>query len=173
MLYTLLEQINSPEDLKKMSSEELDVLAEEMRRLIIATVEQTGGHLGANLGVVELTIALHCVLNSPEDRIIWDVGHQCYPHKLLTGRREQFCTLRQWEGVSGFPRRCESEHDVFGVGHSSTSISAAAGMAIARDLQGADYNVVAVIGVGALTGGMAFEALNHIGSLKRHCCYSE
>ena len=167
MRYTLLEQISSPEDLKKMSSAELDVLAEEMRRLIIATVEQTGGHLGPNLGVVELTIALHCVLNSPEDRIIWDVGHQCYPHKLLTGRREQFSTLRQWEGVSGFPRRCESEHDAFGVGHSSTSISAAAGMALARDLQGADYNVVAVIGDGALTGGMAFEALNHIGSLNK------
>lgn len=167
MLYTLLEQISSPKDLKKLSLAELDVLAEEIRRLIIATVEQTGGHLGANLGVVELTIALHYVLNSPEDKIIWDVGHQCYPHKLLTGRMRRFDTLRQWEGVSGFPRRCESEHDHFGAGHSSTSISAAAGMAIARDLQGEDYNVVAVIGDGALTGGMAFEALNHIGSLKR------
>ncbi len=121
---------------------------------------------GANLGVVELTLALHSTLSSPpRDRIVWDVGHQCYPHKLVTGRREGFHTLRQWQGLSGFPLPKESEHDHFGVGHSSTSISAAAGMAIARDLRGEDYHVVAVMGDGALTGGMAFEALNHMGSL--------
>jgi 1-deoxy-D-xylulose-5-phosphate synthase len=165
MLYRLLNRINHPADLHRLSSEELVELAEEIRHLIISTVERTGGHLGANLGVVELTIALHSVLSSPRDRIIWDVGHQCYAHKILTGRFHQFATLRQWHGISGFPRPSESEHDHFGAGHSSTAISAAAGMAIARDLKGEDYSVVAVVGDGALTGGMAFEALNHIGSL--------
>ena len=163
----LLQEINSPDDLKGLDVHSLEVLAQEIRDQIITTVEQNGGHLGANLGVVELTLALHSVLSSPRDRIIWDVGHQCYAHKLLTGRRDQFHTLRQWGGISGFPNPGESVHDQFGVGHSSTAISAAAGMAIARDLQGEDYNVVAVIGDGALTGGMAFEALNHIGSLGR------
>lgn len=161
----LLGQINSPEDLKKLDADELIVLAEELRTKIISTVEANGGHLGPNLGVVELTLALHSVLESPIDRIVWDVGHQCYTHKLITGRLERFHTLRQWGGISGFPALAESEHDHFGVGHSSTSISAAAGMVIARDLLQEDYNVVAVIGDGALTGGMAFEALNHIGSL--------
>lgn len=164
---SLLERINSPEDLKRLTPHELEILAGEIRKEIISTVERTGGHLGANLGVVELTLALHTILSSPRDRIIWDVGHQCYPHKLVTGRRGGFHTLRQWEGLSGFPLLGESEHDHFGVGHSSTSISAAAGMVIARDLQGEDYNVVAVMGDGALTGGMAFEALNHMGSLGR------
>lgn len=164
---SLLAGINSPEDLKALDLPQLELLAEEIRAEIISTVECTGGHLGANLGVVELTLALHSVLTSPTDRIIWDVGHQCYPHKLITGRRGGFHTLRQWKGLSGFPRPSESEHDHFGVGHSSTSISAAAGMAIARDLKGEHYNIVAVIGDGALTGGMAFEALNHMGSLGR------
>jgi len=163
----LLESINSPADLKKLSLSELETLAQEIRQEIISTVERNGGHLGANLGVVELTLALHTVLSSPRDRIIWDVGHQCYPHKLITGRRREFHTLRQWKGISGFPAPTESEHDQFGVGHSSTSISAAAGMVIARDQQGEDYHVVAVLGDGALTGGMAFEALNHMGSLGR------
>lgn len=165
MLYKLLNKINHPQDLHQLDLDELEQLAEEIRHLIIATVEQNGGHLGANLGVVELTIALHSVLSSPRDRIIWDVGHQCYAHKIITGRFSQFTSLRQWQGISGFPRRSESEHDHFGTGHSSTAISAAAGMAIARDLLGEDYNVVAVVGDGALTGGMAFEGLNHIGSL--------
>lgn len=165
MRSTLLDGISSPADIKDLDLHSLELLAAEIRSQIISTVEQNGGHLGANLGVVELTLALHSVLASPRDRIIWDVGHQCYTHKLITGRRDQFHTLRQWAGISGFPHPGESEHDHFGVGHSSTSISVAAGMAIARDLKGDDYNVVAVIGDGALTGGMAFEALNHIGSL--------
>lgn len=163
----MLESINSPNDLHNFGSSELSTLAQEIRERIIATVAENGGHLGANLGVVELTLALHRVLQSPRDKIIWDVGHQCYAHKLLTGRTADFATLRQYEGISGFPKRSESSHDCFGVGHSSTSISAAAGMAIARDLRGDDYNVVAVIGDGALTGGMALEALNHIGQLKK------
>ncbi len=165
MYGTLLQKVNSPQDIKDLDIHQLKLLSEEIRSYIISTIEKTGGHLGANLGVVELTLALHSELNSPKDRIIWDVGHQCYPHKLITGRKDQFSTLRQWQGLSGFPCPNESEHDHFGVGHSSTSISAAAGMAIARDLQGDDYKVVAVIGDGALTGGMAFEALNHIGTL--------
>ena len=160
-----LDRIHSPEDIKKLDIHTLGLLAEEIRTHIISTVERTGGHLGANLGVVELTLALHSVLSAPKDKIIWDVGHQCYTHKLITGRKDKFHTLRQWNGLSGFPLPGESEYDVFGVGHSSTSISAAAGMAIARDLAGLDYKVVAVIGDGALTGGMAFEALCHIGSL--------
>jgi 1-deoxy-D-xylulose-5-phosphate synthase len=160
-----LDRINSPEDIRKLDVHSLELLAKEIRTRIISTVEETGGHLGANLGVVELTLALHSVLSTPRDKIIWDVGHQCYTHKLITGRKEQFHTLRQWEGLSGFPLPQESEYDHFGVGHSSTSISAAAGMAIARDLKGEDHRVVAVIGDGALTGGMAFEALCHIGSL--------
>ncbi|MCK9525739.1 MAG: 1-deoxy-D-xylulose-5-phosphate synthase [Limnochordia bacterium] len=165
MVDTLLDRIKSPEDIKKLDVHSLQLLAGEIRAHIISTVEETGGHLGANLGVVELTLALHSVLSTPRDKIIWDVGHQCYTHKLITGRKDRFHTLRQWQGLSGFPLPSESEHDPFGVGHSSTSISAAAGMTIARDLKGEDYRVVAVIGDGALTGGMAFEALCHIGSL--------
>jgi 1-deoxy-D-xylulose-5-phosphate synthase len=163
----LLARINSPEDLKQLDLRSLEQLAGEIRQIIVSTVEKNGGHLGANLGVVELTLALHSVLSAPRDKIIWDVGHQCYTHKLLTGRQDRFHTLRQWGGLSGFPLPSESAYDHFGVGHSSTSISAAAGMVIARDLRGEDYQVVAVIGDGALTGGMAFEALNHIGSLGR------
>lgn len=162
----MLESIKSPQELHNMDYRQLNFLAQEIRDNIIATVGENGGHLGANLGVVELTIALHSVLNSPTDKIVWDVGHQCYPHKLLTGRYSEFKTLRKNNGISGFPRPDESEHDSFGVGHSSTSISAAAGMAVARDLQQKDHSVVAVIGDGALTGGMALEALNHVGQLE-------
>jgi len=161
----LLESIQSPQDLHKLDYQQLTALAQEIRDKIITTVTHTGGHLGANLGVVELTIALHSVFNSPEDKIIWDVGHQCYPHKLLTNRYHNFGTLRQLGGISGFPVPEESPHDIFRAGHSSTSISAALGIAIARDLNQESFKVVAVIGDGALTGGMAFEALNHAGQL--------
>jgi 1-deoxy-D-xylulose-5-phosphate synthase len=161
----LLDKIDSPYDLKGLSLAELEELAAEIRQEIINTVTTTGGHLASNLGVVELTIALHRVFNSPRDKIIWDVGHQSYVHKLLTGRRQDFSTLRQHGGLSGFTSRDESEHDPFGAGHASTSISAALGMAVARDLAGEDYQVVAVIGDGAVTAGMAFEAINHAGHL--------
>jgi 1-deoxy-D-xylulose-5-phosphate synthase len=159
----LLDAVNSPADLKALTSSQLNQLAEEIRQEIISTVSSCGGHLAANLGVVELTIALHSILDSPRDKIIWDVGHQTYAHKLLTGRRDRFASLRQYGGISGFPRRGESLHDIFGAGHSSTSISAALGLAEARDLSGEDYRVVAVIGDGALGAGLAFEALNHAG----------
>jgi len=162
----LLDRVNSPQDLLPLSYEQLDQLAAEIRELMVQTVARTGGHLAPNLGVVELTIALHRVFSTPRDRIIWDVGHQCYIHKILTGRRERFSTLRQFGGLSGFPSRTESECDTFGTGHSSTSISAALGMALARDYRGEDHAVVAVIGDGALTAGMAFEALNHAGHLQ-------
>lgn len=162
-----LDKINSPADVKKLSVPQLEQLAKEIRQLLISVISHTGGHLAPNLGVVELTLALHKVFNTPEDKIIFDVGHQAYIHKIITGRREQFPTLRQYGGLSGFPKRSESEHDAFGTGHSSTSISAALGMACARDLQGEDYNVVAVIGDGSMTGGMAFEALNNAGMLHK------
>ncbi|MBS4025377.1 MAG: 1-deoxy-D-xylulose-5-phosphate synthase [Clostridia bacterium] len=162
----LLKQINSPRDLKKIPLAQIDSLAAEIREFVINSVANTGGHLAPNLGVVELSLALHYVYNTPKDKLIWDVGHQSYIHKLLTGRKERFQTLRQFNGLSGFPKCCESEHDVFNTGHSSTSISAAVGMAIARDLLKEEYAVVAVIGDGALTGGMAFEALNHAGDLR-------
>ncbi|HHV63047.1 MAG TPA: 1-deoxy-D-xylulose-5-phosphate synthase [Firmicutes bacterium] len=149
--------------LRSMNNRELAQLAGELRSIIIETTASTGGHLAPNLGVVELTIALHAVLESPRDKIIWDVGHQCYAHKILTGRGDRFSTLRQYGGISGFPRRDESIHDIFNTGHSSTSISAALGIAIARDLRGEDFTVAAVIGDGSMTGGMAFEALNHAG----------
>lgn len=161
-----LNGINSPEDLQKLNVNQLEQLAEEIRQVIIGTVAANGGHLAPNLGVVELTLALHRVFKTPRDKIIWDVGHQCYVHKLVTGRRGDFHTLRRYGGISGFPRPAESEHDAFVTGHSSTSISAALGMALARDLKGEDNSVVAVIGDGAMTGGMAFEALNHAGHLK-------
>lgn len=161
----ILEAINGPADLKRLDEHELTALAEELRRTIIDTVAKTGGHLASSLGVVELTIALHRVFDSPRDKIIWDVGHQTYAHKLLTGRLRQFGTLRQYGGLSGFPKRSESAHDIFETGHSSTSISAALGMAIARDMAGGDWQVVAVIGDGSLTGGMAFEGLNQAGQL--------
>lgn len=163
-----LDKINSPADVKKLSVPQLEQLAKEIRQLLISVISHTGGHLAPNLGVVELTLALHKVFNTPEDKIIFDVGHQAYIHKIITGRREQFPTLRQYGGLSGFPKRSESEHDAFGTGHSSTSISAALGMACARDLQGENYNVVAVIGDGSMTGGMAFEALNNAGMLHKN-----
>jgi len=160
---TLLKKIHSPADLRRLSRAELPVVASELRQFVLDTVSQTGGHLGSNLGTVELTVALHYVFNTPHDRLVWDVGHQTYPHKVLTGRREQMHTLRQLGGVAGFPRREESEYDSFGTAHSSTSISAALGMALAAQLRGEDRRAVAVIGDGALTGGMAFEALNNAG----------
>lgn len=161
----LLDIIKSPVDLKKLPPAALEKLAAELRQEIINTVTVNGGHLASNLGVVELTIAIHRVFDSPKDKIIWDVGHQSYPHKLLTGRRKEFKTLRQYGGLSGFTSREESKHDPFGAGHASTSISAALGMATARDLSGEKYDVVAVIGDGAITAGMAYEALNHAGHL--------
>lgn len=163
----ILETINSPADVKALSLEQLKQLAEEIRQLLISVISKTGGHLAPNLGVVELTLALHRVFTTPKDKIVFDVGHQSYIHKIITGRREQFSTLRQYGGLSGFPKRSESKHDAFGTGHSSTSISAALGMAVARDLQGEDYNVIAVIGDGSMTGGMAFEALNNAGTLHK------
>lgn len=161
----LLYNLQLPEGLKELSYKELETLATEIRQLLITTIARTGGHLAPNLGVVELTLALHRVFNSPQDKIIWDVGHQSYVHKLLTGRLARFSTLRQLGGLSGFPKPEESEHDVFTTGHSSTSISAAVGLAKARDLSGERHKVIAVIGDGSLTGGMAFEALNHAGHL--------
>ncbi len=161
----LLDRINEPADLKELTPSELEQLASEIREEIITTVGANGGHLASNLGVVELTIALHRCFESPHDKIVWDVGHQTYAHKLLTGRRERFSTIRQHGGLSGFAEREESPHDAFGTGHASTSISAALGMAIARDLAGENHSVVAVIGDAALAGGMAFEALNQAGHL--------
>jgi 1-deoxy-D-xylulose-5-phosphate synthase len=160
-----LNEANLPGRLKQMSSAELRELADEVRDKIIQTVSVTGGHLASNLGVVELSIALHCVLDSPQDKIVWDVGHQCYTHKLLTGRHERFGELRQQGGISGYTLRTESEHDCFGAGHGSTSISAALGMAKARDLHKSSERIVAVIGDGALTGGLAFEGMNQAGDL--------
>lgn len=159
----LLQKINSPDQLKRLTLQEMEQLAREIRAFLIEKLSKTGGHLSSNLGVVELTIALHYVFNSPQDKLIWDVGHQCYAHKILTGRIDMFDTLRKYKGLSGFPKRNESVHDVWETGHSSTSLSAAMGMAIARDLKGENNKVVAIIGDGALTGGMALEALNHIG----------
>ena len=164
---TLLSQIKSPADLKGFDRKQLGQLADELREQIVSTVSANGGHLGSSLGVVELTIALHHVFDSPHDQIVWDVGHQAYAHKLLTGRRERFDTLRQVDGISGFPKKSESEYDCFGVGHSSTSISAALGMAAGRDICGDDNKIIAVIGDGSLTAGMAFEGLNHAGHLKQ------
>ena len=164
----MLEKINSPEDVKKLKKEEKEKLAQELREYILETVSKNGGHLASNLGVIELTIALHSVFNTPKDKIVWDVGHQAYAHKIITGRREQFKTLRQLDGLAGFPKTSESEYDSFNTGHSSTSISAALGMARARDLKGKKNQVIAVIGDGALTGGMALEALNDVGFSKTH-----
>jgi len=162
----VLNRINSPADLKSLTIDELNRLAEEIRGRLVETVTKTGGHLASSLGAVELSIAIHRVFDSPRDKVIWDVGHQSYAHKLLTGRREKFDTLRQHRGISGFPDRTESTHDAFGTGHASTSVSAALGIAVARDLAGDDFHVVSVIGDGSLTGGMAFEGLNHAGHLR-------
>ena len=167
--FPLLESINSPDDVRLLDVHQLSELADELRAFLIQTVGQTGGHLASGLGTVELTVALHRVFNTPQDKLVWDVGHQSYPHKILTGRREQMHSMRQQDGIAGFPKRSESPYDTFGVGHSSTSISAALGMAIAAqhsvDEDEADKKVVAIIGDGAMTAGMAFEALNHAGSL--------
>jgi 1-deoxy-D-xylulose-5-phosphate synthase len=164
--YPLLSAISSPADLKKLSVTELERVAAECRKKIIELVSMNGGHFGSSLGVVELTVALHHVYNSPTDRIIWDVGHQAYIHKILTGRMEQMDTNRRYNGLAGFPKRSESAHDAFDTGHASTSISAAAGLAAARDLAGRKEKVIAIIGDGSMTGGMAFEAMNHLGDIK-------
>ncbi len=164
----ILEQIKGPEDLKKLTSEELSQLAEEIRAFLIEKISHTGGHLASNLGVVELTIALFRTFDLPEDKIIWDVGHQSYTHKILSGRRMEFDELRQYGGLSGFPKRKESPYDSFDTGHSSTSISAGLGIAQGRDILGEDYKVVSVIGDGALTGGMAYEALNNAARMKKN-----
>ncbi|MBK9786100.1 MAG: 1-deoxy-D-xylulose-5-phosphate synthase [Betaproteobacteria bacterium] len=161
--FSLLETINSPADLRRLDRKQLPQLATELRAFLIDSVSQTGGHLSSNLGTIELTIALHAVFNTPEDRLVWDVGHQCYAHKILTGRRERMSTLRMHNGLSGFPKRCESPYDTFGVGHSSTSISAALGMALAAKHKGEDRKSIAIIGDGAMSAGMAFEAMNNAG----------
>ncbi len=163
----ILDAIHCPDDLKRLSLKDMEKLAAEVRALIIETVARTGGHLGSNLGAVELTLALHRVFDSPQDKIIWDVGHQCYTHKIVTGRREEFCRLRQADGLVGFPCREESEHDAYNTGHASTALSASLGMAVARDRQKKDFHVIAVVGDGSLTGGVALEALNQIGHLRQ------
>ena len=167
-MYSLLETIHSPADLRLMPRAQLKALADELRAYVLDSVSKTGGHLSSNLGTVELTVALHYVFNTPDDRLVWDVGHQAYPHKILTGRRERMSSLRQLGGLSGFPRRDESEYDTFGTAHSSTSISAALGMALASELKGEDRNSVAIIGDGSMSAGMAFEALYNAG-VHDHC----
>ena len=160
----LLDKIKTPEDLRRLPESDMKQVAAELRAETIEAVSVTGGHLGAGLGVVELTVALHWVFDTPRDRVIWDVGHQAYPHKILTGRRDRIRTLRQGGGLSGFTKRAESEYDPFGAAHSSTSISAGLGMAVARDLKGGKNNVIAVIGDGAMSAGMAYEAINNAGA---------
>ena len=161
----LLDQVNTPKDLKKLSEDQLVQFAAELRAELIDVVSETGGHLGAGLGVVELTVAIHYIFNTPDDRLIWDVGHQCYPHKIITGRRDRIRTLRQENGLSGFTKRAESEYDPFGAAHSSTSISAGLGMAVGRELKGGRNNVIAVIGDGSMSAGMAYEAMNNAGAM--------
>ena len=163
----LLQKIDTPTDLKALNINELKELAEEMRGYLLSVLSENPGHFAPNLGTVELAIALHYVFDTPRDQVIWDIGHQAYPHKLLTGRRDAFPTLRQFGGISGFLSRAESKYDVFGAGHSSTSLAAALGVATARDFNNEDYKVVAVIGDGGLTGGMAFEGLNTAGDFKK------
>ena len=166
MTKKLLDQINYPVDLRKLSKKQLPQVSEELREELIDVVSQTGGHLGAGLGVVELTIALHYVFNTPKDKLVWDVSHQCYPHKIITGRKNEIRTLRKGDGLSGFTKRSESEYDPFGAAHSSTSISSTLGMSIAKKLSNDNNNVVAVIGDGAMSAGMAYEAMNNAGALK-------
>src|SRR6187455_2205786 len=163
--YDLLKTIDDPAQLRALDRRQLDQLAEELRAFVLESVSRTGGHLSSNLGTVELTLALHYVFETPEDRIVWDVGHQTYPHKILTGRREQMGRLRMIDGISGFPRRSESKYDAFGTAHSSTSISAALGMAVSAKLKKEKRKSVAVIGDGAMSAGMAFEALNNAGAM--------
>src|ERR1700744_3944294 len=162
----LLDRVREPHELRALDKRELRQFADELRKETIDVVSVTGGHLGAGLGVVELTTALHYVFNTPDDKIIWDVGHQAYPHKIITGRRDRMRTLRQGGGLSGFTKRAESEYDPFGAAHSSTSISAGLGFAVSRDLQGKKNNVIAVIGDGAMSAGMAYEAMNNAGARK-------
>ena len=164
-MYELLKTINDPADLRKLDRKALGQLADELRAYVLDSVSKTGGHLSSNLGTVELSVALHYVFNTPEDRIVWDVGHQTYPHKILTGRRERMPTLRQADGLSGFPKRDESVYDAFGTAHSSTSISAALGMAAGAKLKGEKRHAIAVIGDGAMSAGMAFEAMNNAGTM--------
>src|SRR6266550_1705683 len=164
---SLLDRIDSPSDLRKLSRDELQTLATDLRARLIDVCSRTGGHIGAGLGVVELTIALHFTFETPRDQLVWDVGHQGYPHKLLTGRNSRMETLRQEGGVSGFLKRTESEYDVFGAGHAATAISAALGVAVGRDLMGDDYKVVAILGDGALTSGLSYEGLNNAGHSER------
>src|SRR6266536_6341469 len=162
----LLDNINSPSDLRQLQIERLQEVADDIRQYILETMSRVGGHTGASLGAVELAVALHYAFDTPHDRLIWDVGHQAYAHKILTGRRDLLPTIKQYGGISGFLRRDESEYDTFGAGHASTSLSAALGMAIARDKKGEDYHVVALIGDASLAGGMAMEAVNQAGHLK-------
>ena len=162
---TLLNTINSPDDLRQLERKQLPQLADELRQFLLESVSQTGGHLSSNLGTVELTVALHYVFNTPHDKLVWDVGHQTYCHKILTGRRSAMKTLRMAGGISGFPKRDESPYDAFGTAHSSTSISAALGMAVAAQIEGSNRRAVAIIGDGAMSGGMAFEALNNAGAM--------
>lgn len=162
----VLEKIQKENDIKKLTPEELELLKDEIRQFLIESISVTGGHLASNLGVVELTMALHLCFDLPKDKIVWDVGHQSYTHKILTGRKDGFSSLRQYGGMSGFPKTDESDCDCFNTGHSSTSISAGLGLATARQVTGEDYHVVSVIGDGALTGGMAYEALNNASSVK-------
>src|SRR5437763_12542112 len=161
----LLDQVHTPDDLRRLDTSQLRQLADELRQETIDEVAVTGGHVGAGLGVVELTVALHYVFDTPRDRLVWDVGHQAYPHKIITGRRDRIRTLRMGGGLSGFTKRAESEYDPFGAAHSSTSIAASLGMAVARDLDGKDNNVIAVIGDGAMSAGMAYEAMNNAGAM--------
>src|ERR1043166_2109971 len=162
----LLEQINSPADLRRLRPEQLQTVADKIRQYILETMSRVGGHTGASLGAVELAVALHYAFDTPKDKLVWDVGHQAYPHKILTGRRSRMRTLRQGGGLSGFTKRAESEYDAFGAAHSSTSISASLGFAVARDLKGENHNVVAVIGDGAMSAGMAYEAMNNAGGME-------
>ena len=162
----LIKQINFPADLRKFKKDDLKQISDELRDELIDVVSETGGHLGAGLGVVELTVALHYVFNTPKDKLVWDVSHQCYPHKIITGRRDRIKTLRKGGGLSGFTKRTESEYDPFGAAHSSTSISSTLGMAVAKKLSNDKNNVIAVIGDGAMSAGMAYEAMNNAGALK-------
>ena len=166
MEYEILDRVNDPAALKELKKKELVKLSKELRHFLIDSVSKTGGHLAAGLGAIEITIALHKVFNTPHDKLVWDIGHQCYPHKILTGRRQLMPTLRKKDGISGFLKREESEYDVFGAGHSSTSISAAVGIDAANKLTDDSSNTIAIIGDGGLTAGMAYEALSHAGDMK-------
>jgi len=164
--FQYLDKVNFPSDIKQLTIEELKILSKELRKELIDVVSVTGGHLGAGLGVVELTVALHYIFDTPNDKLIWDVGHQTYPHKILTGRKDKIRTVRQGNGLSGFTKRTESEYDPFGAAHSSTSISSTLGMAVAKRLSNNSNHVIAVIGDGAMSAGMAFEAMNNAGAMK-------